>query len=223
MRILLIEDSEDIAEAITAKLSRAGHVVRATADGHDGEELAISGGFEIVVLDINLPGQDGFAVLREMRRAKNNTPVLVITARNQIEDKIGLLDLGADDYMVKPFDLRELEARIRAVVRRKLGASQSSLEVGQLMIDLATRAVLVSGKPADIGKREFEVLELLASHLGQIVSKDALVVRLFGYDDVGTPNAVELLVSRLRRKLKDSGVEILTQRGVGYMLRLENT
>lgn len=219
MRILLIEDSVDIAEAIESKLTRAGHHVTVAHDGISGEELAIYGEFDVVVLDINLPGRSGFEVMAHMRDQNSPTPVLVITARNQLDDKISLLDLGADDYIVKPFDLGELEARLRAVTRRHRGLSKSVIRIGLLEIDLSSRAANVHGKPFELGRREFEVLEVLASHAGYTVSKEKLYLKLFGHDDLGTPNAVELLVSRVRKKLEAVDVEIVTHRGAGYMLR----
>ena len=219
MRILLIEDSVDIAEAIESKLMRAGHHVTWAQDGISGEELAIHGEFDVVVLDINLPGRSGFEVMAHMRDRNSPTPVLVITARNQLDDKISLLDLGADDYIVKPFDLGELEARLRAVTRRHKGLAKSIIRIGGLEIDLNSRAASVDGSPLELGRREFEFLEVLATQAGNTVSKDKLYLKLFGHDDVGTPNAFELLVSRVRKKLEAVDVEIVTHRGAGYMLR----
>lgn len=221
MRILIIEDSVDIAEAIEAKLTRAGHHVTLASDGVSGEELAIHGGFDVVVLDINLPGRSGFEVMAHMRDQSSPTPVLVITARNQLDDKISLLDLGADDYIVKPFDLGELEARLRAVTRRHNGLAKSVIRIGLLEVDLSSRAAKVDGRPLELGRREFEVLEVLASNVGNTVGKERLYLKLFGHDDVGTPNAVELLVSRVRKKLEAVDVEIVTHRGAGYMLRMK--
>lgn len=219
MRVLIIEDSIDIAEAIESKLVRAGHHVTLAHDGILGEELAIYGEFDVVVLDINLPGRSGFDVMMHMRNRNSLTPVLVITARNQLDDKISLLDLGADDYVVKPFALGELEARLRAVTRRHQGIAKSLIRIGLLELDLTSRAARADGRPLDLGRREFEVLETLASHAGNTVSKDRLYLKLFGHEDIGTPNAVELLVSRVRKKLEPVDVEIVTHRGVGYMLR----
>lgn len=221
MRVLVIEDSVDIAEAIEAKLSRAGHHVTLASDGVLGEELAVHGVFDVIVLDINLPGQSGFDVMANMRRCQSSTPVLVVTARNQLDDKISLLDLGADDYIVKPFDLGELEARLRAVTRRHQGLSQSTVRVGALELDMTARAARIHNEPLDLGKREFEVLEALATHAGTTVGKDRLYLKLFGHDDHGTPNALELLVSRIRKKLEGGDAEIVTHRGAGYMLRVK--
>jgi len=219
MRILLIEDTPDIAFAISVRLEDEGYSITIARDGIEGEALASAASHDLIVLDINLPGMDGFSVLRSIRESGNNLPVIVITARNQIADKVGLLDLGADDYLVKPFDLSDLVARIRAVSRRHLGASQPVLRLGNVTIDLGSRAVMVAGQPLDLGRREFDVLELLASRSGETVAKEKLVLKLFGYEDSGTPNAVELLVSRVRRKLEGSSLEIVTHRGIGYLLR----
>lgn len=219
MRILLIEDSPDIADAIATRFRRDGHVVHAVEDGNAGEEFALGGGFDVIILDINLPGKDGFALLASIRRHKMATPVLVITARNQVADKVSLLDLGADDYIVKPFDLRELAARARALVRRGLGFSQPVVGIGKLKVDLNRRAAQIADEPIDLGRREFAMLEALVANAGKAVNKEQIMLTLFGHDDTGTPNAVELLVSRLRRKLEGADVEILTQRGVGYVLR----
>jgi two-component system response regulator TctD len=219
MRILLIEDTADIAFAIQMRLEKDGYGVTVAEDGLEGERLATGGTFDLVILDINLPGRDGFAVLKAIRDAGLALPVIVSTARNQVADKVDLLDLGADDYLVKPFDLSELVARVRAVARRHLGAAQPVLHIGAVTIDLSARAALLDGRPLDLGRREFDVLEMLATRAGTTVGKEQLVVKLFGYEDSGTPNAVELLVSRVRRKLETSDLEIVTHRGAGYMLR----
>lgn len=219
MRILLVEDSADIADAIETRFRRDGHSVTVAAEGHDGEAYAISGEFDVMVLDINLPGQDGFAILRAVRASGVPTPVLVVTARNQVADKVSLLDLGADDYLVKPFDLAELSARVRALARRGKGLAAPQIEIGGLRIDSGGRTAWRGAEPLDLGRREFDLLELLAADAPNTVNKDLIVLKLFGLEDSGTPNAVELLVSRLRRKLDRTGVEIQTRRGAGYLLR----
>ncbi|UYQ72568.1 response regulator transcription factor [Pelagibacterium flavum] len=219
MRILLLEDTIDIAEAVATKLGRDGHAVHHVADGYEGEDLVIAGGHDLIVLDINLPGRDGFQILKALRASGSGTPVLVMTARSQIDDKVSILDLGADDHIVKPFDLDELAARVRALMRRHLGASASIVSVGDLVIDLSRRAATVNGVPLELGRREFELLQALSASKGKPINKEHMTTALFGYDDVGSLNAIELLVSRLRRKLDGSNVEIVTQRGVGYLLR----
>ncbi|MBD8065936.1 response regulator transcription factor [Devosia sp. PTR5] len=219
MRVLLIEDTLDIADAIATKLTREGQTVTHVVSGTQGEDYALAGSHDLVILDINLPGQDGFAVLRALRSSGASVPVLIITARNQVADKVSLLDLGADDYIVKPFDLGELAARARALMRRRIGAATSLLKVGQLSIDLSRRAASLEGKPLELGRREFDLIQALAAGQGKPLNKEHMITALFGFDDVGSLNAIELLVSRLRRKLEGSNVEIVTQRGVGYLLR----
>ncbi|MDD7973692.1 response regulator transcription factor [Roseinatronobacter alkalisoli] len=219
MRILLVEDSIDIADAIETRLARDGHALTVVSDGLEGGEYALSGDFDVILLDINLPGQDGFAVLRSLRNTGIATPVLVMTARNQVADKVSLLDLGADDYIVKPFELAELSARVRALARRGMGKSSPQLQIDGLRMDIGMRTASLDDQPLDLGKREYDLLECLAVNAPNTVNKDQIVVKLFGLDDTGTPNAVELLVSRLRRKLEGSSVEIYTQRGAGYLLR----
>lgn len=219
MRILLAEDAEDLGDAVASRLRASGHAVEWHRTGTDVAERAREEPFDAIVLDVNLPGRDGFAVLAELRRAGVATPVLVVTARAEVDDKVGLLDLGADDYIVKPFDLREFEARLRAVMRRPTGVRASLVEVGALAFDAASRSVSVDGRPVDCGRREFRVLEVLIGRLGQVVAKERLMSQVFGADDEVGINALELIVSRLRRKLEGSGVEIVTVRGSGYMAR----
>ena len=223
MRVLVVEDSADVGFAICERLKSSGHTVKHCLDGNDGEEFALFGAFDAAILDINLPGKSGFEILNNLRQASNDTPVLVLTARNQIDDKIDLLDLGADDYMVKPFSMDELEARLRAICRRQLGVAQSTIEVGAMCLNLSNHSITLAGRALDLSRREYELLAILLAQIGTTVRKDLLVTKLFGHDDVGSPNAIELLVSRLRKKLTQSGFEITTQRGVGYLLRQEST
>mgnify|MGYP002040636912 FL=1 len=153
-----------------------------------------------------------------MRAAGLEAPVLVVTARSEIEDKIDMLDLGADDYLVKPFDLRELEARLRALLRRPAGQTTSVTTYGNLSLDMANRHVVLAGTPLELGRREFRLLEILLGKLGQTVAKERLMNQLFDLDD-GSLNALELLISRLRKKLAGASIDIVTVRGVGYQAR----
>lgn len=180
--------------------------------------LGLDEPWDALVLDINLPGKDGFSVIRELRAAGLEAPVLVMTARSEIEDKIDMLDLGADDYLVKPFDLRELEARLRALLRRPAGQTSSVTAYGNLSLDLANRHVTLAGAPLELGRREFRLLEILLGKLGQTVAKERLMNQLFDLDD-GSLNALELLISRLRKKLAGASIDIVTVRGVGYQAR----
>jgi two-component system response regulator TctD len=219
MRILVAEDSEDLGDAVVAKLRSAGHAVEWVRDGRSALDLVAGDPFDAIILDINLPQADGFAVLADLRRRSLATPVLVVTARSEIDDKISLLDLGADDYLVKPFDLREMEARLRALLRRPAGAVSSVVTVGDLAIDHSAATVTVAGRALELSRREFRLLEILVSRLGQVIPKQRLMDQLFSLDDEVSENALELYVSRLRRKLDGSPVAIVTVRGVGYAVR----
>lgn len=216
MRILLVEDNPDIGDAIESKLRAAGHSVEWARDGESALQWVRHGGWDAIVLDIMLPGQDGFDVLRKLRAAGCDAQVLVVTARSEIEDKIDMLDLGADDYLVKPFDLRELEARLRALMRRPAGRTSSTAQYGNLVLDMAGCSASVDGRSLELGRREFRLLEILLARVGQTVLKERLMNQMFSHDDDVSPNALELQVSRLRKKLVNSSVDIVTVRGVGY-------
>ncbi|KOF51997.1 MULTISPECIES: response regulator transcription factor [unclassified Achromobacter] len=218
MRILLVEDNLDLGDAVESKLRRAGHSVQWLRDGSEALRWALDEDWDALVLDINLPGKDGFTLIRELRAAGMDAPVLVVTARAEIEDKIDMLDLGADDYLVKPFDLRELEARLRALLRRPAGQTSSVAVYGNLSLDLAARTASIGAQHVDLGRREFRLLEILLGRQGQTVAKERLMNQLFDLDD-GSLNALELLISRLRKKLAGSTVDIITVRGVGYQAR----
>ncbi|MDQ2140252.1 response regulator transcription factor [Alcaligenaceae bacterium A4P071] len=221
MRLLLAEDNLDLGDAIESKLRGAGHSVEWVRDGAAALRYAGEGNWDALVLDIMLPGTDGFAVIRALRAAGVDTPVLVITARAEIEDKIDMLDLGADDYLVKPFDLRELEARLRALMRRPSGQTTSHPLYGNLMVDQAGRTASIDGLPIELGRREFRLLEILLSRLEQTVTKERLMVQLFDAEDASL-NALELLISRLRKKLAAATLEIVTIRGVGYRVTVHD-
>lgn len=220
MRILLVEDNEDLGEAIEKRLRSAGHSVEWVKDGADVVATAEADQFDAVALDLMLPNRDGIGLIAELRKRRFNAPILVITARSEIDDKVGLLDLGADDYLVKPFDLRELEARLRALLRRSGGQASSAIEVGNLVLDLAGLNAAIDGKALELGRREFRLLEILVSHVGKVVPKERLMNQLFNFDESVSINALELHISRLRKKLDGADVEIGTVRGVGYLLRV---
>jgi two-component system response regulator TctD len=182
------------------------------------DELLEVQAYELLILDVNLPALDGFSILKRLRQRKSKRPVLVLTARSGIDDRVDALDLGADDYLVKPFDFRELEARARALLRRSAGESTNQLVCGRVTIDRQARVVAIDGTPVDLTRRELELLEILAARPGRIFGKDELVNQLFGFDDEPSANAVEQYIARLRRKLADSGAEIRTLRGLGYRI-----
>ncbi len=219
MRILLVEDNEDLGEAIEKRLRSAGHSVEWVRDGNEVVPVAEGDDFDAVALDLMLPNRDGIGLIAELRRRKFNAPILVITARSEIDDKVSLLDLGADDYLVKPFDLRELEARLRALIRRTGGQTSSMLAVGNLEMDLAGLNASIAGVSLELGRREFRLLEILVTHAGKVVPKERLMNQLFNFDEAVSVNALELHISRLRKKLEAANIEIGTVRGVGYVVR----
>ena len=228
MRILLVEDDAVLREVIARSLTDAGHRVDEAASAQTAAHLWRVQPFDAVLLDLNLPQQphtgspmgNGLAVLREARSRGDRTPVLVLTARNRTEERIAGLDSGADDYLGKPFDLNEVEARLRALVRRAQG-TQDLTAAGALVLDRRTRRFTLHGAPLDLPAREFEVLWELMTPPGRVVSKRTLSEKLSGFDEALGDNALEAFISRLRKKLADSGAGIRTLRGLGYMLEAE--
>lgn len=224
MRILLVEDNEDLGEAVQSRLRQIGHSVEWVRNGAQALQYTAHQEWDALLLDIMLPDMDGFAIIRKLRARPQTLPTLVMTARAEVEDKVSMLDLGADDYLVKPFDLRELDARLRALLRRPAASQGSSLAtLGDLTIDVAMRRVTVQGQVIEFGRREFCLLEILLGRLGQVVSKERLMTQLFSFEEDASPNAVELHVSRIRRKLAGSRVQINTIRGTGYSASLIET
>lgn len=220
MRVMLVEDDPALADTISRVLKRqADAQVDWTARGEPVANSLQVDDYDLLVLDIGLPGIDGFEVLRRVRAAGLRLPVLVLTGREAIDDRVHGLELGADDYMVKPFALPEMVARAKALVRRARGQSagpQSS--AGRLVLDVAARRAWVADKEIDLPAREWQLLEYLLRHLGKVVSKEHLVSNLSGWEGDVSENAVEVYVSRLRVKLADSGLRIRTVRGFGYLL-----
>ena len=222
MRILIVEDTSDVAEAASASLGRAGFACDIAPTLADARACAGITGYAAIVLDLNLPDGSGRDFLRERRRAGDLTPVLVLTAQFSVEDRVGALDEGADDYLVKPFDLRELEARLRALTRREAGRAENRVRLGGLDFDAGAQSLRVGGAAVTATRRELALLNLLLANRGRIMPKDRLFDGLFGFEnaDVGT-NTIELYVARLRKKLSGSGVSIETHRGLGYRLDLD--
>ena len=218
MRILVVEDDLILADGIANALRGAGHAVDGVSSGPDADAALAAAEYELVILDIELPKFDGFEVLRRLRRRKVATPVLVLTARDSVHDRIHGLDLGADDYLTKPFEMGELEARIRALGRRARGIAENRIELGRLAVDLKGQRAFLDGAPVNLSAREFAVLEMLVARAGRVVSKDALMKSLYEWDEEVGPNAIEIYVHRVRKKLQDGGVTIKTIRGLGYLL-----
>jgi two-component system response regulator TctD len=214
----MIEDDAALARSISALLRAAGHAIDHVATGEDA--LSVVGGepYALVILDVGLPDMDGFAVLAELRRRGERVPVLMLTARDALDDRVRGLDLGADDYLRKPFEPEELEARVRALGRRRGGDPTPKIVVGTLTINRSTGMVDVAGRSLDLRRRERTVLEALATRAGQIVPRELLIGEVFGFDEPVGSNAIEVHVTRLRGKLAPDGPGIRTVRGVGYML-----
>lgn len=219
VRILLVEDTVDVGEAICRRFQQTGHTVDWQTDGAAAADILTFTDYDLVILDVMLPGLDGFSILRGLRQAKSTVPVLVLTARSEIDDRVGALDLGADDYLVKPFDFRELEARARVLLRRRSGGEATNVIVcGDISLDRGNRSVMVGKREVQLKRREMTLLEILASRPGKVFSKEELLDQLFGFDDSAGANAVELYVGRLRKKLEGASARIVTLRGVGYQL-----
>ena len=219
MNIMLVEDNHDLGEAIERRLRAAGHLVTWNTDGQGVLDEVLLDEPDAIILDLTLPEADGLTILRQLRRNRRDLPVLVITAKAEIDDKVSLLDQGADDYLVKPFDMRELEARLRALTRRPAGHVASRLELGLLELEPAGKVLWLEGRLVDLGLREFRLLETLMGMAGRVVTRERLMSRLFDLEDGGSENALELLVSRVRRKIAGARVDIVTVRGVGYLAR----
>ncbi|GGB33607.1 DNA-binding response regulator [Tistrella bauzanensis] len=218
MRILLVEDTHDVGEAICRRFQAIGHSVDWETDGTAAAEILDFTDYALVILDVMLPGLDGFEILKRLRRAGNSTPVLLLTARSEVEDRVGGLDLGADDYLVKPFDFRELEARARVLMRRTAGEATNLLACGDVIIDRAARQVRLGTREIPLKRREMTLLELFAARPGRVFGKDELLDQLFGFGEGTNPNAIELYVGRLRKKLEGAKVRIVTVRGAGYQM-----
>jgi two-component system OmpR family response regulator len=218
MRILVVEDDPVLGDGLSRSLRHAGYAVDTAQDGKLADDLLSVHAFDLVVLDLGLPGLDGLEVLRRMRRRPSAAPVLILTARDAVEDRVAGLDLGADDYMVKPFNLAELEARVRALVRRAQSATTARLTHGALTLDTAARRAFVGDDALELSAREVALLEALLLSSGRVVSKDQLADRLYGVSDEVGPNAIEVFVHRLRRKIEPAGVVIRTIRGLGYLV-----
>jgi len=221
MRILLVEDHKRLADTIVDGLSGFGFGVDAFGAAEDGLTATKNVDYDAIVLDLGLPDRDGMDVLTELRRADGVTPVLILTARDAIDDRVTGLDRGADDYLLKPFAMKELAARLRALLRRPGRVLGSVLDLGNVSFDTSVRQVKVSGKTIAIARREIAALELLMRRAGEVVSKKSLEDLLYGLTSDVNPNAVEAVISRLRKRLEGAGAEceIHTLRGIGYLLK----
>ncbi len=217
MRFLLVEDNHELAEGVVQRLGLDGHAVDHAATLGDAEDCLAVADYDLILLDVMLPDGDGRDFLSR-HRDRIETPVIVLTARSQISDRVGALDQGADDYITKPFDFSELEARCRAVLRRRGGTAKNEITLGQAVFDPTAGTLRHGEEVLDLRNREIRLLEVFARNPGQILSKGQLLDRLFSMDADVTENAIEVYVGRLRKKLDGVGVRIETVRGLGYRM-----
>lgn len=218
MRILLAEDDQILADGLCRSLREAGYAVDHVADGANADAALAANEFDLVILDLGLPRVDGLDVLRRLRARNASTPVMILTATDSVEQRVTGLDLGADDFMAKPFALSELEARVRALVRRSMGAANSLMRLGALSYDQVGRVVSIDDKPLELSAREIGLLEILLQRAGRLVSKEQIVNHLCEWGEEVSHNAVEVYMHRLRRKIEGGGIKISTVRGLGYCL-----
>jgi two-component system OmpR family response regulator len=219
VNVLVVEDEEKIASFLQRGLTEAGFNVSLSGDGDEAYDLARAHPWDAIVLDIMLPGRDGLSILKNLRAQGNTVPVLLLTARSELDERLEGLDLGADDYLSKPFYIAELIARIRAVSRRTGNTPLNLLEVGPLRMNLVTRDVSASGTSVDLTAREFALLEYLCSLPGRVLSRTQIYEKVWHYDFDPRTNLVDVYVARLRKKLGEDGAWIETVRGVGYRVR----
>lgn len=216
MRILLVEDDPMIGEGVVDGLNAEGYAVDWVQDGNSALIALRTTAFSLVILDLGLPGKDGISVLQEVRAQRMHIPVLVTTARDTVSDRVKGLDAGADDYLIKPFDLDELSARIRALLRRSVGRSEPTIERGRLLIKPETREVFFNGQPVLLSSKEYALLVALADRAGVVLSRGQLEEKLYNWDSTVGSNAIEVHIHHLRKKLADDAIK--TVRGVGYLL-----
>ena len=219
MRILIAEDDEVLADGLCNSMRHSGYAVDCVKDGLTAK-LILSGEqpFDLVILDLGLPKLDGFSVLRSLRDNNRQVPVIILTARDEEGDRVKGLDLGADDYMIKPFSLPELEARVRALIRRGQCGMNPVYACGKLSFDSVARRTMIDGVPLELTTREMSVLEALMMRTGWVVSKEQLLERLYSYSEEASNNAIEVYIHRLRKKVEPAGVTIRTIRGLGYVI-----
>lgn len=225
MRILIVEDELDLNMVLSEMLTIEGYNVDSSYNGTDGLDNALSGIYDMIILDVMLPEKNGIEVLSEIRKNKINTPVLMLTAKSEIEDKIAGLDNGADDYLTKPFNSKELLARIRALLRRREKILiNENLKFADIMIDKTTHEIYKNDQKIKLTKKEYDIMELLILNQGKVVSKDDLTVRIWGYNTDIEYNSIEVYISFLRKKLRaiDSSISISAIRGFGYIIKEQN-
>jgi two-component system response regulator TctD len=221
MRLLLVEDNRELADWLARTLRQAQYAVDVVHDGEDAEHALAFGEHALVILDLSLPGRGGIEVLKGLRAKGDPVPVIVLTANASLDGRVRGLDAGADDYLAKPFEIEELEARIRAQLRRANNRAETVVTCGDLALDSNTRLFRLAGEPLALTPREHAVLEQLVLKAGQTVSKTMLSAAIYDFEEEADPSAIEIYVHRLRKKLEGASVHIVTLRGLGYLLRAE--
>ena len=220
MRVLVVEDNHRLNASLQMNLAHEGYSVDTAYDGQEGQDLAELTPYDLIILDILLPVKDGLEVCRDLRRRRVHTPILLLTARDSVDDRVQGLDCGADDYLVKPFAMRELLARLRALLRRQQPYKNARLEIGGLMVDPVTHSVEREGQPIELTPREFALLEYMMYHPNQVVTREMIEQHIWNYDFECESNVIDVYVRRLRRKIDDPfATKLLTTiRGIGYRL-----
>ena len=221
MKILLAEDEVDLNNVVTRYLKKNGYSIDSVLDGEEALDYLEYGEYDLVILDIMMPKVDGFEVIKKLRNKGNHTSILMLTARDNADDKVKGLDLGADDYIVKPFDFNELLARIRAVVRRKYGNSSNKLVIGDLILDTSEKSVTRAGKQIELTGKEYEVLEYLMQSKNRILSREQIKEHVWDFDYEGDSNIIDVLIKNIRKKIdiEDGKQIIYTKRGLGYVIK----
>ena len=221
MKILLAEDEVDLNNVVTRYLKKNGYSVDSVLDGEEALDYLEYGEYDLVILDIMMPKVDGFEVIKKLRNKGNHTSILMLTARDSADDKVKGLDLGADDYIVKPFDFNELLARIRAVVRRKYGNSSNKLVIGDLILDTSKTSVTRAGKQIELTGKDYEVLEYLMQSKNRILSREQIKEHVWDFDYEGDSNIIDVLIKNIRKKIdvEDGKQIIYTKRGLGYVIK----
>lgn len=217
MKILLLEDNKTLADGIYKKLKEIGFIADVFFDGEDGLYILETARYDLLILDLGLPGIDGIDIIKKLRKSKQNLPILVITARDKLDQRILGLDIGADDYLCKPFELDEVVARVQALLRRSKNQISNAIKYNDLVFDTQTLVLTKDTKPIELSKRELTIFEYLLQNLNAIVSKENIVEHITSIDDEFNPTAVETYISRLRKKLGNS-INLKTVRGLGYMM-----
>ncbi len=218
MKILVVEDDKVLADGLMTSMMQAGHAADWTDNGEEADIILSSQVYDLVILDLGLPHMDGLQVLERMRKRGIKTPVLILTARDAVEERISGLDAGADDYITKPFNLGELEARVRVLLRRGQCGGTNEICLGSLAVDTVGKKVTVGGRALDLSARELCILEVLLRNIGHVVSKSQILEKMYGWDEDVSENAIEVFIHRLRKKMDGEDVSIRNVRGLGYSI-----